>query len=124
MLIGHSSDLMIVPVSKEDRFSRKVCACLGVEQTEIETETFKDGEFYRRVIQSCRGKDVFIVQTYFGNPNDRQKELELLADSMASSAERIIAVLPYHPYSRGDWKAKRGDPIPARTFANGLVSMG
>ena len=82
MLNEHSSDLMIVPSSENDTFSKKVCACLGFPQSEIVSETFKDGESYRRVSESCRGKDVFVVQSYFGNPNDRQKELEKIIEEL------------------------------------------
>lgn len=75
--------------------------------------------------QSVRGKDVFIIQTGGGpSVNDTIMELLIMAYACRTScAARVIAVIPYMPYSRQNRMQKRGC-IVAKLMANMLAKAG
>ncbi len=51
--------------------------------------------------ESVRGCDAFVVQSGCGNVNDACMEVFILAAALKSaSARRVVAVLPYYPYSK------------------------
>ena len=77
-----------------------------------------------QIDESVRGKDVFIVQTGNRDPNNMMMELFILAHSCkTSSASRIVAVVPYLPYSKQCRMRKRGS-IPCKLLADMMVKAG
>ena len=64
---------------------------------------FSDGEVMVEIIDSVRGKDVFIVQPTCRPANENLMELLVMADAMSrASAARVTAVIPYYGYARQD----------------------
>lgn len=62
---------------------------------------FAVGETRVEIIESVRGKDVFIIQSGGGKVNDHLMELLITVSACrTASAKRITAVLPLFPYSR------------------------
>ena len=60
---------------------------------------------------TVRGCDVFLVQSGYGNAtaNDALMELLIIANAVKmASARRVIAVLPYFPYSKQSQQKRRG----------------
>ncbi len=74
--------------------------------------------------ESVRGADVYILQSGCGNVNDMCMEtFILIAACRTASAQRVVAVLPYFPYSKQS-KQKRRGTIPAKLIATMLKVAG
>ena len=99
---------------------------LGIDLGKSSVTRFDDGEIKMRVLETVRGKDVFIIQS-MAPPlvNDYLMELLIMIDAMQrSSAGRITAVIPYFGYARQDRKAQSHDPISAKLVADLLTVAG
>ena len=91
----------------------------------IDIRRFPDGEIHCKIEDNVRGRDVFIVQSFVGQPNERLMELLIMIDAASrGSAKRITAVLPYYGYARQDRKDQPRVPITAKLVANLLVASG
>jgi ribose-phosphate pyrophosphokinase len=95
--------------------------CLG----KASIEAFPDGEIGVQVLESVRGKEIFLLQTIARRPNHYLMELLILVDAMKrASAKRVTAILPYFGYARQDRKEKGRVPITAKLVANLLEKAG
>ena len=105
--------------------AEKIAQYLGDPLGKIELKNFPDGEFWARIDEDVRGRDVFIVQPTCHPVNENIMELLIMLDSMKrASASRITVVLPYYGYARQDRKAEGRVPITAKLVANLLSSSG
>jgi phosphoribosylpyrophosphate synthetase len=76
------------------------------------------------ILESVRGADVFIIQSGCGNVNDMCMEMFILVNACkTASAQRVVGVLPYFPYSKQS-KQKRRGAIPAKLIASMLKVAG
>lgn len=76
------------------------------------------------VLESVREADVFIVQSGGGPVNDLCMEMFIMTNACkTASARRVVAVLPYFPYSKQSKQKKRG-AIPAKLIAEMLKVSG
>ena len=94
-------------------FSSRVCAAncklLGVNLGKAHIETFPDGEIGVHILESVRGKDVFVMQSIARHPNFYLMELLILIDAIKrASARSINVVIPYFGYARQD---RRGNHV-------------
>src|SRR5579864_1576221 len=79
--------------------AEKIAQCLGDTLGKITLQNFPDGEFWARIDEDVRGRDVFVVQPTCPPVNDNIMELLVILDSMKrASAARVTAVLPYYGY--------------------------
>jgi len=87
---------------------------------------FSDGEVMVDLMESVRGRDVFLVQPTCAPANENLMELLVMADAVRrSSAARITAVIPYFGYSRQDRRPRSARvPITAKMIANMIHSVG
>lgn len=117
---------MVVSGSSHQPFARQIAQSLGTTLSPITLKTFSCGELYVRYDASCRGKDVFIVQTCrTGQMNDDLTELLLMIDvARQSFANKVHVVLPYFAYARQDKIHAAREGISAKLFAKLLVSAG
>jgi ribose-phosphate pyrophosphokinase len=105
--------------------AEKIAQCLGDTLGKITLQNFPDGEFWARIDEDVRGRDVFVVQPTCPPVNDNIMELLVILDSMKrASAARITAVLPYYGYARQDRKDVGRVPISAKLVANLLTVAG
>ena len=105
--------------------AEKIAQYLGDPLGKIELKNFPDGEFWARIDEDVRGRDVFIVQPTCHPVNENIMELLIMLDGMKrASAARITVVLPYYGYARQDRKAEGRVPISAKLVANLLSSSG
>ncbi len=103
----------------------KIAQYLGCQLGDIKIRRFLDGEIHVKIVDNIRGKDVFIVQSVCGRPNEMLMELLIMIDAARrGSAARITAVLPYYGYARQDRKDQPRVPITAKLVANLLVAAG
>ncbi len=98
---------------------------LKVDLSPANITTFNDGETRVQVRKTVRGEPVFLIQSTCAPVNNSLMELLLMADAMRrSSAEKIIAVMPYFGYSRQDYQMSPREPISARVVADLLEAVG
>src|SRR5439155_7072013 len=83
------------------------------------------GEFWARIDEDVRGRDVFVVQSTCHPVNENIMELLVMLDSLKrASAARITVVLPYYGYARQDRKAEGRVPISAKLVADLITVAG
>ena len=110
--------------------AQQIAKELKIRLGKIQIETFPDNEIGAHILESVRGKDVFVLQTIARHPNLYLMELLIIVDALKrASAHSITAVLPYFGYARQDRKAlndKTGGrvPITAKLVANMLEKAG
>lgn len=98
---------------------------LGVRLGDCSVERFPDGEISVRLLESVRGKQVFVVQPTSPPVNDNLVELLAFADvCRRSSAGQLTAVVPYFGYARADKRNRRREPITASMVAGLMQTAG
>src|SRR5262245_18988827 len=110
-------------------FGERVAAHLGVSLSAHEEREFEDGEHKMRPLVNVRGKDVFVIQSLYGDGrwsvNDKLCRLLFFLGSLRdASAERVTAVVPYLCYARKDRKSKPRDPVTTRYVAGLFEALG
>lgn len=91
----------------------------------VKVDKFADGEIGVQISESVRGRDVFMIQPTCPPTNDNLMELLIMTDALKrSSADSIIAVIPYFGYARQDRKAAPRVPITAKLVANLIEKAG
>lgn len=107
----------------------KVCNILGIKQSPAVVSTFSNLETKVEVGVSVRGKDVFIIQSGFGESelgsvNNSLMELLIFAyHCRTASARKIVAIIPYLHYSTQS-KMRCRSSIPAKLVASMLCRTG
>ncbi len=87
---------------------------------------FSDGEVMVEIIDSVRGKDVFIIQPTCRPADSNLMELLIMIDAVTrASASRVTAVIPYFGYARQDRRPRSARvAISAKVVANMIVAAG
>jgi ribose-phosphate pyrophosphokinase len=94
--------------------ARAVADAVGVELGRCAVERFPDGETSVQLLESVRGKDVYLLQPTSPPVNDNAMELLVFTDACRrAAAGRIHAVVPYFGYARSDKRHGRREPITA-----------
>jgi ribose-phosphate pyrophosphokinase len=108
------SDYILFAGSGNPALARAVADALGIPLGRCAVERFPDGETTVRVLESVRGKDVYLLQPTCPPVNDNAMELLLFADACRrAAAGRIHAIVPYYGYARSDKRHGRREPITA-----------
>jgi ribose-phosphate pyrophosphokinase len=98
---------------------------LDAPLSNVDIETFADGELFVRIDENMRGEDVFIIQSTSKPANSNLMELLICMDALVrASARRITAVIPYFGYARQDRKTGGRTPITAKLVANLIAEAG
>jgi len=124
-----NSSLAVFALNSSCDFGALVCAHLGISLSTHEEREFEDGEHKARPLESVRGKDVFVIQSLYGDArqsvNDKLcRFLFFLGALRDASAERVTAVIPYLCYARKDRKSKSRDPVTTRYIAALFEAVG
>uniref|UniRef100_UPI00358E1551 phosphoribosyl pyrophosphate synthase-associated protein 2 n=1 Tax=Myxine glutinosa TaxID=7769 RepID=UPI00358E1551 len=104
--------------------AKRIAERLGSELGKV--QMFQEGNRETRVQiqQSVRGKDVFIIQTCPRDVNTAVMELLIMTYACrTASAQNIIGVVPYFPYSKQCKMRKRGS-IVCKLLASMLCKAG
>lgn len=110
-------------------FMASVARRLDVAPGRHEEREFEDGEHKIRPLESVRDRDVYIVQSLYGDDrlgvNDRLcRVLFLIGALRDAGAGRVTMVAPYLCYARKDRRTKDRDPVTTRYVAALLEAMG
>jgi ribose-phosphate pyrophosphokinase len=121
--------MAVFALNSSRAFAEKVCAHLGVTLTAHEEREFEDGEHKARPLANVRGKDVFVIQSLYGDlqqsVNDKLCRLLFFLGALSdASADRVTAVIPYLCYARKDRKSKSRDPVTTRYIAALFEAVG
>jgi ribose-phosphate pyrophosphokinase len=122
-------DLRLFALNATHAFGEAIARELGVGLTPHEERDFDDGEHKTRPLDNVRGRDVFVVQSLYGDDaesaNDKLcKLLFFLGCLKDAAASRVTAVIPYLAYARKDRKTQTRDPVTSRYVAQLLEAVG
>lgn len=91
----------------------------------LDCRRFSDGEFFVKVLDNVRGRDVYVIQATHRPVNENLMEMLLTLDALRrSSADRITAVIPYYGYARQDRKDQGRVALSAKLVANLITTAG
>lgn len=111
--------------TSDPQMAEQISRFSGIPMGKLACEKFPDGEISMELLESVRGKQVYVVQSVAMQPNEYWMELLILVDALRrASAKSIIAVMPYFGYCRQDRKDKPRVPITAKLVANLLTQAG
>jgi ribose-phosphate pyrophosphokinase len=124
--MASENSMMLFAGTSHPELAQQLATCLGIRLGKAIIETFPDGEIGVQVLESVRGRDVFVLQTIARRPSFYLMELLILVDALKrASARSIVAVIPYFGYARQDRRGLgRREPITAKLVANMLEKAG
>lgn len=111
--------------SAHPALARAIAAALEVSPVGLRSERFPDGERHVELLESVRGRDVYVVQSTAGDPDGALMEALQLADAARrDGADRVTAVFPYLAYARQDRRASGRECVAARLLADLVAAAG
>jgi ribose-phosphate pyrophosphokinase len=123
------TSMMLFALNASRDFGERVGVRLGVRLSAHEEREFEDGEHKARPLVSVRDRDVFVIQSLYGDErhsvNDKLCRLLFFLGAIKDAAAgRVSAVIPYLAYARKDRKTKSRDPVTTRYLAALLEAVG
>ncbi len=116
---------MLFAGTSHPELAQEIARCLGVNLGKAIIETFPDGEIGAQILESVRGRDVFVLQSIARHPSFYLMELLILVDALKrSSARSINVVISYFGYARQDRRGRGREPVTAKLVANLLEKAG
>lgn len=116
---------IVFGLSASKKLTKKITKALGIDDADIYTQRFADGEILVYPQVSVRGLDVTLIQSISRPVNENLMELLIAIDAIRrSSAKSINVVIPYIGYSRQDRKSNPREPITFKLVANMLQIAG
>ena len=120
-----TSTLKIFSGSSNPDLAKSICTHAGIKPGKCEIVKFSNENIKVRILESVRGKDVYVVQSSCPPVNENIMELLIMIDAIKhAKADSITAVLPYYPYARSDKKDEPRISITARLIADLLETAG
>ncbi|NLT73325.1 MAG: ribose-phosphate pyrophosphokinase [Chloroflexi bacterium] len=120
------NNLRVFGGASHPALAQDIADYLHVPLCEHTTSRFSNDNMYVQLLESVRGKDVVIIQS-FSPPNvsDNIIELLMMMDAAASASARSIhAVIPYYSYARSDKKDEPRISIAGRLMADLITTAG
>lgn len=123
--LGDNYKVKVFAGSSSRKLAEKIAKYLKIDLSSAQIVNFADGETFAKSNESVRGSKVFIIQSTSKPVNESIMELLIFIDALRrSSAQEIIAVIPYYGYARQDRKASPREPITSKLVANLLTVAG
>src|SRR2546421_5048748 len=118
-------EMMVFAGSGSRRLTARICDYLHIPQGKNETLHFSDGNTFVRILETVRGRRVYLVQSPVFPTNDHFMELLFWVDALKrASAESVTVVMPYFSYAKGDKKDEPRVSIRARVCADAIEVAG
>lgn len=116
---------LIFDLDERGDLGRRVARRTDGELGDHELRRFSDDELKIRPLQTIRGRDVFVVQPLYGDPDwsihDRLCRLVFFLGAIRDAGARTVtAVLPYLCYARKDRRTKPRDPLTLK-YVIGMI---
>jgi ribose-phosphate pyrophosphokinase len=121
--------MQLFAINATAEFGLAVSQALGQPLSPHEEREFEDGEHKIRPLEPVGGRDVFVIQSLHGgpdqSPNDKLARLLFFIGALKDGgANRITAVVPYLSYARKDRRTKPYDPVTIRYLAQMFEAAG
>ncbi|MCP5152485.1 MAG: ribose-phosphate diphosphokinase [Chromatiales bacterium] len=118
--------MMVFSGNANPALAEEVVARLNMPLSRATVGRFSDGEIMVEIIDSVRGRDVFVVQPTCRPVNENLLELLIMLDAIKrASATRVTAVVPYFGYARQDRRPRSARvAISAKVMANMIQAAG
>ncbi|HEX7970801.1 MAG TPA: ribose-phosphate pyrophosphokinase [Thiobacillus sp.] len=122
-------DLRLFALDTSHPFGDRVARQLGQPLAAHEEREFEDGEHKARPLESVRDRDVYVIQSLYGEPDhsasDKLVRLLFFIGALCdASAARVTAVVPYLAYARKDRRSQPRDPLGSRYVAQLIEAVG
>ncbi|AZR74929.1 ribose-phosphate pyrophosphokinase [Anoxybacter fermentans] len=102
-----------------------MCDYLGIDLGRSEVITFSDGNIFVRILETVRGKNIYLVQPIALRPNEEFVEILFWIDAFKrASARDVTVIIPYFGYAKGDKKDEPRVSIRARVCADAIEMVG
>ena len=109
--------MIIIGCSGGRHIAGKIAKRLRKPYSELKVKIFPDGEIYVRYMKDVKGKDVVLVQSFYGNINDCVIEAIFAAETAKElGAKKVILAAPYFPYLRQDSRFNKGECISIKVI--------
>lgn len=116
---------MLFTGSSNPNLAQEVAELLKIQLGKIDLRFFPDREIFVELLEPIQERDVFVMQSFFADPNIHLMEMLIMIDAMKrAAAKSITAVIPYYGYARQDRINKPGVPITAKLIADLLTQAG
>lgn len=124
-----ADELLLFALDASRAYGENIAKALGRALSAHEERGFEDGEHKTRPLVSVRGRDVFVVQSLYGDDdqsvNDKLCRLLFFIGTLRdASAARVTAITPYLCYARKDRRTKFRDPVTTRYVAELFEAVG
>lgn len=111
--------MIIIGCSGGAHLSGKIAKKLKVPYSNLKVKRFPDNEIGIRLMSNVRGKEIALVQSFYGNINDCVVEVLFAAETARElGAKKIFLVAPYLPYMRKDQRYETGECISCKALAS------
>ncbi len=118
------SSMMVFSGNANLSLAEEIVAHLNIPLGKATAGRFSDGEVMVEIIDSVRGKDVFIVQSTCRPVDQNLMELLVMIDAVSrASARRVTAVIPYFGYARQDRRPRSARVAISAKLVATMVSM-
>jgi ribose-phosphate pyrophosphokinase len=118
-------ELKIFTGNANRKLAEDICRVLRVKLGNADISKFSDSDTKVKLLETVRGKDVYLIQSTCNPTNDHLMELLVMIDACKrSSAKCITAVMPWYGYARQDYMPGPRQPISAKLVANLLTTAG
>jgi ribose-phosphate pyrophosphokinase len=120
---------MLFALDSTHEYGERVARNLGQPLERHEERSFEDGEHKARPLVNVRHREVFALQSLYGDPgasvNDKLCRLLFFIGALHdASAASVTAVVPYLCYARKDRKTQPRDPVTTRYIAALFEAVG
>ncbi len=101
---------------------KRVAQLGACELGEVERRPFPDGERYRRLLASCRGRDVILLGGSISD-SDTLELYDLACALVHYGARRLTIAMPFFGYSTMERAVRSGEVVTAKTRARLFSSV-
>ena len=127
--VGGMADPVLFAFDSGREFGSNVAERMGLALSAIEERDFDDGEHKARPLVGVRDRDVFVVQSLYGDErqscNDKLCRLLFFLGALRDAgAANVTAVVPYLCYARKDARTQSRDPVTTRYVAALFEAVG
>lgn len=117
--------VLIFGLENEDNLASKVAEKLKTKISPLQIKKFSDGEWYLRLLETVRNKQIYIIASTCAPVNEKLMLLMILVDALRrDNAKCITAIIPYFGYARQDRRNNAREPIAAKLVADLLQTSG
>ena len=111
--------MIIIGCSRGKHIAGRIAKKIKKPYSGLKVKRFPDGEIYVRFMKDVKGKDVVLVQSFYGYVNDCVMESIFAAETAKDlGAKSVTLVAPYFAYLRQDSRFNAGECISIKVMGS------